>query len=259
MIALGWLKPNVFQAQLEHWLSPEVRPLLARIKGAADHLPDLEETYQFLLRNQALEDTEAGRALLALMKKAADLDAVHDYFARGEYDILSAWAAFYYDDEEKVARLVALQERLFPEGLSVVNWAYDREAAEMNRVEGALTAPDRTLMATIPTPQGDLAKTHKLRLKATQSLAKVDREIAAQAVAIKADRVSSEDIKANRQRAENIMEAIMASAKVAKLSKKEDALIFDKLREAAKKERANRSKAVAETVHNLGDDETPEA
>lgn len=98
-----------------------------------------------------------------------------DRKARGTYGALTAFADL-VDDPDKAARLIALRDKIFQQGLSVVRWSYVDEAGEVELVEARLTVQDRNFLKQLPYPGGKLLEAHEARIAAARKLGDLERK-----------------------------------------------------------------------------------
>ena len=158
------------------WVDPaRERKLLEGLQRAAFLLPTLVEAHQLLVSTQAIAPDGESAELPAVQQEQADVDTEHDRKVRGIYGALTAFAEL-VDDPDKAARYLSLRDKLFPEGLAVINWSYVDEAGEADLVEGRLTYADRVLLKYLPYPGGKLWDAHERRLASARRLGELERK-----------------------------------------------------------------------------------
>lgn len=161
---------------LSAWLDPErERKHIETLPKAAFLLPTLEDARNAIVPFQSTAASTLPTELGALQKEAAEIDAVHDRKSRGIHGALTAFAEI-VDEPDKAARYIALRERLFPQGLAVIQLSYVEEAAAAELADGRLTADDRALLKQLPFPGGRLIDAHQVRLMAARKLADLERQ-----------------------------------------------------------------------------------
>jgi len=170
------LSTQTMVAILGAWLDPaRERSTIEALPKAAFLLPSLEEANTELIGTQATPNDGHLAELSALQKEEASIDEIHDRKARGTYGALTAFADL-VDDPDKAARLIALRDKIFQQGLSVVRWSYVDEAGEVDLVEARLTAQDRTFLKQLPYPGGKLLEAHEARIAAARKLGDLERK-----------------------------------------------------------------------------------
>lgn len=170
------LSTQTMVAILAAWLDPaRERPVIEALPKAAFLLPSLEETKAEVMATQATSNDEHIAEISAVQKEQSNIDEVHDRKARGTYGALTAFAEI-VDDADKAARLLALRDKLFPQGLAVVKWSYLDESGEVELVEARLTAQDRAFMKQLPYPGGKLMDAHEARIAAARKLGDLERK-----------------------------------------------------------------------------------
>jgi hypothetical protein len=158
------------------WLDPErERKDIEALPKAAFLLPTLEEAKADLMTTQTTSASTLPAEIAAVQKEEADIDDQHDRKSRGVYGALTAFAEL-VDDPNKAAQYIALRDKLFPEGLSVVRWSYMDEAGEADLVEGRLTARDRALLKQLHYPGGKLLDAHEARMTSARKLGDLERK-----------------------------------------------------------------------------------
>ena len=159
------------------WLDPQKdRPLLEKLPHVQGLVPPLEKAHQNLLLLQASpEPASLTAALSQLQEDAADDDATHDSKARGGFGMLGDLAELANDPAARSV-YIQLRDKMYPNGLRVVQLSYAEEAGEVELVEQRLTKEDRDLLASIPSPDGNLLKSHELRVAAGRRLGEFERK-----------------------------------------------------------------------------------
>ncbi len=158
------------------WIDPaRERKLLEGLPRTAFLLPTLVEAHQLLVSTQSTELEGESNELPAVQQEQAEVDADHDRKIRGIYGALTAFAEL-VDNPDKAAQYLNLRDKLFPEGLAVVNWSYVDEAGEADLVEGRLSSADRTLLKQLPFPGGKLWDAHERRLASARRLGELEHK-----------------------------------------------------------------------------------
>lgn len=158
------------------WIDPaRERRLLETLQRTAFLLPTLAEAHQMLVSTQATVPEGESSELPAVQQEQAELDSEHDRKVRGIYGALTAFAEL-VDNPDKAAQYLGLRDKLFPEGLAVVNWSYVDEAGEADLVEGRLSHADRVLLKYLPYPGGKLWDAHERRLASARRLGELERK-----------------------------------------------------------------------------------
>jgi hypothetical protein len=88
----------------------------------------------------------------ALVTEGKRLDADFDRYGRGIHATLDAVGSLL--PAAQAARVTGARERLFPEGLRILNTTYAEEGMEGTRAAGRLTDADRALLASFTLPDG---------------------------------------------------------------------------------------------------------
>lgn len=146
-MALKQLTTGEMLSLSEPWVSPgPVRALLDGIAEARPVLPHVEAARRALLDTQ-FDPTQP--ELQKLSEQAGALDARHDAQVGGIHALLGALAQLATDPARGEA-LLRLRDRLFPQGVSVVQHSYRDEAGQAELVEGRLTEADRALLRAVP-------------------------------------------------------------------------------------------------------------
>ena len=155
------------------WLDKEhERPLIDALPQAGPLLAGVEKAHKGLLHTQSADDKAAGDVSV-LQQKQDDLDTRHDRKARGVYGALTAFADL-AEKPEDAAAYIALRDRIYPQGLKVVQWSYTDEAGEAKLLETRLTQADKDLLKQLPVPGGTLAEEHRARIKAAKELGELE-------------------------------------------------------------------------------------
>ena len=113
------------------------------------------------LQNLSRAETALPPAVVELTQKIKALDPRHDSLCRFVSHFIDLVLELIEDPEERT-RLLALQRKLFPYGLSVINWTPSREAGAALRMEGRLSAEDRDLLRTLEISYKGLVPTNAL-------------------------------------------------------------------------------------------------
>ncbi len=157
------------------WVDPATdRPFLKSLLQAGALLPSLDKAHNGLLQSQVAAD-QVAVALSEVQVAEANVDVRHDRKSRGSFNVLTGFADL-TDDPEKATAYLALRAQIFPKGLEVVRWSYTDEAGEVELVDTRLSKDDKTLLGTLPTPEGTLLDAHQARLKAGRELGELERK-----------------------------------------------------------------------------------
>lgn len=158
------------------WLDPDLeRKDIEALEKAAFLLPTLEEAKTTLIATQARPTDILAPEISAVQKAQTAVDGTHDRKSRGTHGALTAFAEL-VDDPDKAAQILALRDKLFPQGLSVVKWSYTDEAGEAELVEARLTAQDRALLKQLSYPGGKLFDAHEARIAAARKLGELEQK-----------------------------------------------------------------------------------
>jgi hypothetical protein len=135
----------------------DTRPVLRRIGSA--HAAIL-----------AAQPKEAGnKALAALQEEAARLDDEHDDLVRGTVFVLQGSALLQQDRAQRDA-LLRLKDSLFPTGPAATQRSFREEAGQAELLKGRLTSPMRSLLKSVPSPDGHLLTTIQRYQRAAHKL-----------------------------------------------------------------------------------------
>lgn len=135
------------------WVDPRHRhhQLLAAAPEVAVLLPHLTKAHKNLLSCQPSMPIQSA----TLAQKADELDAQHDDLVRGVHALFSALTFLSASPTDRQEWL-ALRDKLFPEGLSVVSRSYADEAGQAALAMARLTADDRKRMKSMTFGDGNL-------------------------------------------------------------------------------------------------------
>jgi hypothetical protein len=157
------------------WLDEEhEKPLIAALPQAGPLLAGAEKAHKGLVLTQKAGGKVNEKAV-ALQKQQEILDVLHDRKSRGIYNALTAFADL-ADDADAAAAILGVRDRLYPQGLRLVQWSYTDEAGDAELVDKRLTKTDKALLKQLPAPGGTLADEHKAQVKAAKKLGELEKE-----------------------------------------------------------------------------------
>lgn len=181
-MSIAYLTADEMVALSHPWVAPvggtgpTLRPVLEQLPGVRDMVPLLAAATEEL-RLFSRQPRTRSAALQDLARSLQETDAQHDRLARWLHGQLALIAEF-TEDLGLRARLQQLRERMFPNGLAVVNWHYAREAGAALRLEGRLSPEDRALLDELrvgfPGGGGTLREATDALLQAGHQLARLE-------------------------------------------------------------------------------------
>ncbi len=136
----AWLDPQKERKTLEKW--PRGKLLLPFIESAHADLESASKT-----------DTADAERDTELSEAAAEASDIHDRKLRAGWLGLTA-AAEASDDPTMSRRILALRDRLFPDGVEVVRWAYGAKAVNARRAAEHLASADPEVLRKCSTAPG---------------------------------------------------------------------------------------------------------
>jgi hypothetical protein len=126
---------------------PTVRPKLEALAILAGMLPPLEDVQQRLLGVLGKTAPDILTEIAKIEDEQVKIDETHDSRNRFIYPFLGIAVELASPSLKRV--LLDLQERLYPVGLVVNRYKYEREAGEARLLEGKLTVEDQKLLESI--------------------------------------------------------------------------------------------------------------
>lgn len=120
------------------------RPLVESIPVAAALLPMLIDAHNALVTYQP-EPESVSPEVLSIRKSQTELDLRHDDLIRGLFGSLSSLAILVGPGALR-EKLIALRDKLFPDGLAGTRASYTQEAGAVQILEGSLTDTDRGML-----------------------------------------------------------------------------------------------------------------
>lgn len=230
-MALRWLICDEMIGISTGWITvgERARAVIEKTPLLAVLLPHLEEAHEALvdLRAKAEPDTAA------LSKKAGEVDARHDALVRGMYVTLTMLAPISDDSAE----LLGIRDQLFPEALGHTQVSYRGEAGYAKVVESHLDDAMKARLKAIVMHKKTMLDLVTVWLDSGRELGRLEDE---------RDRLvgTSPSLGAEMQTARRewlrLAKALMANAKLAKLTSADDEALFSTLR---KTERSAESRA----------------
>jgi hypothetical protein len=221
------------------WVAPgEARTVLSGIPEVAGYLGRMDEAHAGLLRCQVTGETSSADARLkAMSDQAIALDTRHDLLVRGIDAVVEGNLLLLSAGGRPVGTLEALRQRLFPDGMKMVNRTYLEEAGEVEMARQRLGADDRALLSEIPIVEGHLEEAVERWMSTGAELGELERERVRAAEAEAADKgVSRADVVAARNRWIRVVRAILAGLELAEgLDESALSIILQPLRDAAAK------------------------
>lgn len=156
----------------EPWVTPAhpEHVALSNLEDVRPALKRLGRAHGMILAAQPLSDP--GK-LTELQERAAELDAEHDDTVRGIVAVISGFSHLTHDPERKKG-LLSLRDALFPIGGAIINKSYREEAGQAALLKGRMTAPMKTLLKSLPTPDGTLYKELERYFKIAKELGAVE-------------------------------------------------------------------------------------
>jgi hypothetical protein len=235
-MALKWLTAEEMVAISAAWVTAgeQSRAAIEKVPLLAALLPSFEKGHGDLVQLRAKE----GPKLRALSQKRAELDAKHDALVRGIVGTLTMLAPVSDDREE----LLAIRDRLFPDGLGHTKLSYRGEAGHAAVVAKSIDEPMRARLKAIVVHKKTLEELVMAWLATASQLGQLEEEKA---------RLSevSPSIGAETQAARTawirLAKALMSNAKLAGLDDVTDQLLFSPLRKA---ERVSEGRAHGKTL-----------
>jgi hypothetical protein len=148
-MALKYLSTEAMIALSQPWLSKKKdRQVLERSDYTKGLLLHLEQAVEALISSQKETIPENSKEIGQLSEDQVILDTIHDKKCRGVFGLLTALTEL-SEDAADVETLLELRNRLFPQGMSVVNWSYLREAGNAQTVQQLISKEDRDLLSQI--------------------------------------------------------------------------------------------------------------
>ena len=221
------------------WVSPtEARSAMAGIGEVAGYLDRMAEAHNGLLRYQVTGETSPeDEQLKEMSDRALALDARHDRLARGIDTVLEGNTLLLNADDQTAAALANLRDRLFPNGMSIVNRTYLEEAGEVELARERLDTEDRALLVQVPTMNENLQEMVDEWIRTGTELGNLERQrIRAAEAATSAEGVSRSDVLAARNQWIRVVRAILAGLDLAEgLDERTLTLILQPLKVAVEK------------------------
>ncbi|WP_428265260.1 hypothetical protein [Haliangium sp.] len=210
------------------------RALLGEVERAHAGLAEQEE-----LRRQLTSE------LARLTELLGETDEVFDRKARGLHGGLSAVAEA-TNDEGLADTCLRILERLFPEGLGIVNRSYLYEAGEVDALERRLSADLVDAMGTIQIGDQSAADIYQAWLTAGHALGRQvhERDVLAARIRRDGSAAADMDVRGARLRWINTVKAFLSGIDLAGFTDAERELLLSSL--AAAVEQARRGRDVSE-------------
>jgi hypothetical protein len=171
-VALKRLSAAEMISLSEPWVTPghAEHVALSSLEDVRPALKRLARAHSMLLAAQPLVDP--GK-LSELQERGAELDAEHDDTVRGIVAVLSGFSHLTRDQVRKKAML-ALRDTLFPIGGAIINKSYREEAGQGALLKGRLTGPMKSLLKSLPTPEGTLWRDLERYFRIAKELGEVE-------------------------------------------------------------------------------------
>jgi len=215
------------------WLdSKEERPLIASLPQAGPLLTSIEKVHNGLLQTQASGATIVSE-ISAVQSAQEELDTLHDRKTRGVFNVLTGFADL-ADDPVKAKALLALRDRIYTNGLKVVQWSYVDEAGEAALVDERIGAADKDALANLPTPDGSLKDHHEARIDAGKKIGELEKKKIALAATSPAGASASEVVRARNAWIRTVT-AFVAMLGLDDLTEEKENKILGPLREAERR------------------------
>ncbi len=222
----------------EPWIDPEKdahrilseTELLVGISGL------VAEAHRALVETLPENDERAAQ----LTREMAEADAEHDRRLRLVYETMNVLAAM-----EDTGEIQALLDKILPDGLAHNTRTYRAEAGHTLLVQARLTAADKALMKAQKVGGTHLFAIVESWLEAGRTLGELEEE------RVQLDgpgKSATGAINAVRLRWIQVVNALVALAKLAGLSEEEDRVLFAALRDAERKSDERRGRGRDETV-----------
>lgn len=212
----------------------EGRKAIARIPLIAVLLPNLEKAHNAILTLRSKEPPNIG----AISAKESEVDAEHDALVRAIYGVLTVLAPVSPDHDE----LIALRDKLFPEGLTHTQLSYRGEVGHAAVIAAQLDDAMKARLAAIPVHKGTLLDLVLSWLDSAKQLGQLEEE-RGRMTGISPSLPA--EMRSARSAWIRMTKALMANARIAELDAATDQLLFAALRRA---ERAAESRAPARAV-----------
>lgn len=215
------------------WVTPEeaARAAIEKYPSLAGLLPQLEKVHGNLFALHAKEPS----GLASLRQRELQVDARHDSYVHLIYDSLTLLAKVASDGED----LLALRDRLFPEGLSHVRKSFRAEAGHAALVDSQMDDTLRAKMKTIVLHQITLFDGYQQWQSAAKQLGALEEERAH--LTMTSPSLASE-LRTARYAWVRVAKLLLANAEVAEIDKATDELLFSPLRAA--------ERAAASRIHS---------
>jgi hypothetical protein len=184
---------------------PEVAGYISRLTQARDGLINCQVSQ---------EKSETDKKLKQMSDKAGELDSKHDCLARAIFTVLDGNALLASGDAAE--KITAIQNRLFPEGMSAVNRNYLEEAGDIGMAKARLGVDGRELLALVPYIGGNLGAAVDDWFATGVALGNLERERTQIAEAAQsAEGVTRSDVVDARNQWIRVVRAILAGLELA--------------------------------------------
>jgi hypothetical protein len=235
-MALKWLTAEEMVAISAAWVTAnqEGRAAIERIPVLKGLLPNLEKVHAAMVQ---LRSREAPR-LSAISQKETEIDAKHDMLVRGIVGTLTMLAPVSDDREE----LLAIRDKLFPEGLAHTKLSYRGEAGHVAVAAEQLDDAMKARLKAIAVHKKTMLDLVVAWIETGDQLRMLEDEKAR--LSETSPSVGAET-QATRMAWGRLAKAMMVNAKLAEIDDATDQLLFSALRTA---ERAAESRAHGKVV-----------
>jgi hypothetical protein len=200
----------------------EARRVIEDTALLAPLLPLLEEAHQAVFE---VRPRPVDAHVQSLADEAVGLDTAHDELVRGVYGALSSVAYL----AENGAQLLALRERLFPEGLTHTQKSYRGQAGHAALAATRLDEGARRLLRGIVFAGGSLQDAVDRWLETAAELGRLEDERAQVGAT---NRASPAETSVARNAWVRAATALFTTADLAQLTERADQLLFGPLRQA---------------------------
>lgn len=234
-MALKWLTAEEMVVTSAAWVMRDelARKAIEKVPLLLALLPKLEAVHGDLVQLLAKEPPK----LRALSQKESEVDAKHDALVRGIVGTLTMLASLSDDREE----LLALRDKLFPEGLLHTKQSYRGEAGHAAVIAKQLDDPMKARLKSIVVHQKTLLDLVLAWTDAGSELMRLEEE---KARLTETSPSVGFEIQTARSSWLRLAKALMANAQLAEIDDATDQLLFSTLR-TAERAAANRAPAKA--------------
>lgn len=230
-MALKWLTAEEMVAISAAWVMADAagRAAIEKIPALAAILPNLEKVHAAIVTLRAKEPARID----VISQKEAEVDAKHDALVRGMVGTLSMLAPISDDREE----LLALRDKLFPDGLLHTKRSYRGEAGHVAVVAKQMDDALKARLAGIRVHKKTLLDLVTTWIDAGTQLGQLEEE---KAHLLETAPSLAGELLSARTAWLRVTKALMTNAKLAEIDDVTDQLLFSALRTA---ERAADSRA----------------